>query len=44
MGFNRLMTMATREFQSAEAVSRATTEPQQEAMQPIPKADAPTWR
>ena len=36
------MTMATREFQSAEAVSRAATETQQVAMQPIPKADAAT--
>ena len=36
------MTMATREFQSAEAVSRAATEAQQVAMQPIPKADAAT--
>jgi hypothetical protein len=40
MGFNWLMTMATRRFETAAVVRRAATEAQQIAMQPLPKADA----
>ena len=38
------MAMAPREFEAAEIVRRAATEPQQIAVQPIPEANAATRR